>query len=161
MMEVILICCKFFTKKRDTMILMRKLYLNLTSLIGFIFYFYTYLPAIEIKIRITRKFIVHSQFAFQSSRTILIFNGGIICLPTCKTKKKSYFSNGKCRYHISCLPSYLITLQKKEAYDWWNVPAKRFKICHILYIYIRKPKVTFLFFVSYYFIYPPMNAHLG
>ena len=34
---------------------------------------------------------------------------------------------------------------------WWKVPAKRFKICHILYI--RKPKVAFfiIHFVQFYF----------
>ena len=45
----------------------------------------------------------------------------------------------------------LATLQKKEVYDWWNDPAKRFKICHILYI--RKPKVAF--FISCNFAFFP------
>ena len=34
-----------------------------------------------------------------------------------------------------------------------KVPAKRFKICHILYI--RKPKVAFSVFISGYFIFLP------
>ena len=37
-----------------------------------------------------------------------------------------------------------VTLQKLEVYAWWNCSAKRFKICHILYI--RKSKVAFSYF---------------
>ena len=44
-----------------------------------------------------------------------------------------------------------VTLQKKEFYTWWKVPAKHFKIFHILYIW--KPKVAFsvFHFVLLYF----------
>ena len=47
--------------------------------------------------------------------------------------------------------------RKKKAYAWWKIPAKCFKICHILYI--RKPKVAvsvFHFVLLYFF--PLMNA---
>ena len=47
--------------------------------------------------------------------------------------------------------------RNKKVYAWWKIPAKCFKICHILYI--RKPKVAvsvFHFVLLYFF--PLMNA---
>ena len=51
---------------------------------------------------------------------------------------------------------YHTTIQKKNVYAWWKVPAKCFKICHIYYMHIRKPKVVlsifhFVLYVLYFF----------
>ena len=67
-----------------------KLYLNLTKSNRLNILFLS-LPAIKIKICITRELIVYCQFSFQNSRTVMIFNGGIIWLPSCKTEKQKLF----------------------------------------------------------------------
>ena len=49
-------------------------------------------------------------------------------------------------------PNFWVCAQQK-------VPAKRFTICHILYMYLyENPKLLFPFFILCYFIFPPLNA---
>ena len=54
------------------------------------------------------------------------------------------------RIKETTIKNYHFTLQKKEVYAWWKVPAKCFKICHT-FICIWKPKVAFS--ISCYFMF--------